>query len=208
MRTLHLIPIVHSAADLGNLAPQVADAKNRLFSGEAFDATAGSVRDFWNGLRDAIQRWDVEYDSLLLFQDALPVGPGDDSEMERRIVSDLAAQGSQNHQILQWLVDRGAKIIGTEDPKLLLEEYQLAKQSLESALEDAESDRDLSAPTDQEIELLHRRDAFIAQRINALLDSDSIGVLFLGMMHSLDDKLDSDIDVVFPFGQPRRVTIG
>ncbi len=207
MRKLHIIPIVHSSADLGNLAPQVADAKSRLLSDRAFDATTGSVRKFWSGLREAVEHWDVDFQSLMLFQDALPVGADDRGEMEQKIVADLAAQGSQNHQILEWLIDRGARLVGTESAELLVEEYRLAKETLQSALENNGDDPASPVPDDRAGELLARRDDFIAGRINSMLDDSSIGVLFLGMMHRLEEKLDADIEVFYPFSQPRSASI-
>jgi hypothetical protein len=198
---------VHSSADLGNLAPQGADAKSKLLSDRAFDATTGSVREFWSGLREAVEHWDVDFQSLMLFQDALPVGAGDHGEMEKKIVADLAAQGSQNHQILQWLIDRGARLVGTESAELLLEEYRLAKETLQSALDGTGGDPDVAAPDDRASQLLARRDDFIADRINSVLDDSTLGVLFLGMMHRLDGKLDADIEVLYPFGQPRSASI-
>ncbi len=207
VRKLHIIPIVHSSADLGELAPQVADAKSKLLSDRAFDANTGSVRAFWSGLRQAIENWDVDYRSLVLFQDALPVAADDRGEMEQRIVADLAAQGSQNHQILQWLIDRGARLVGTESADLLLQEYRLAKETLQSALEEFEDAPASAAADDRAGELLARRDEFIAARINSVLDDSSIGVLFLGLMHCLDGKLDADIEVLYPFGQPRSASI-
>lgn len=206
MRKLHIIPIVHSSTDLGNLAPQVADAKSKCFAGD-FEGTAESVRDFWVGLREAIERWEIDYTSMLLFQDALPVAPEGFAGMEEKIVSDLAAQGSQNHKILSWLVDRGASLVGTESPELLMAEYELAKESLESARHSSDQDHVAGASDKKAAELLSKRDRFIAERINSALDEHSIGVLFLGMMHCLEGELAADIEVLYPFGQPRGATI-
>ena len=78
--------------------------------------------------------------------------------------------------------------MGTESGDLLVQEYQLAKQSLTTrpprAAGVAALRRALGAA------LLQRRDQFMAQRINDTLKRGETGILFLGMLHSLEQYLD------------------
>lgn len=208
MRTLYIVPIVHSLVDLGKLAPRVVKAKAKLLPGFDSQSTELSVSEFWRGLRSAIESWNVDFGQLMLFQDALPSAPREQPGIERLIVQSLAEQGSQNHQILLWLVDQGAELVGTESIELLMEEYRLALASLEDDAIDSASDAAAeSSQLPQAIELLRKRDRYIATRIDYVLDEATIGVLFLGLMHSVEPWLADDIEVSYPFGQPRNVSV-
>jgi len=91
--------------------------------------------------------------------------------------------------------------MGTESGDLLVQEYQLAKQSLTAkpprAAGVAAQRRALSET------LLRRRDQFIAQRLNDTLKDGETGILFLGMLHALERYLDPDVEVIYPL-QARR----
>ena len=91
--------------------------------------------------------------------------------------------------------------MGTESGDLLVQEYQLAKQSLTTrpprAAGVAAQRRALGDA------LLQRRDQFMAQRINDTLKAGETGILFLGMLHSLERYLHPDIKVIYPLHRPR-----
>ena len=55
--------------------------------------------------------------------------------------------------------------------------------------------------------MLYQRDEYIAQRINNTLQEEEMGILFLGIMHSIEDKLDKDIVLIQPLGKPTNVVI-
>jgi hypothetical protein len=118
---------------------------------------------------------------------------------EREIVSELAGAGSRNHRLLLALAERGAALMGTESPELLVEEYQLASAAFASgaSLKREVRQRELRDS------LLEKRDRYIAQRINSTLGAGESGILFLGMLHQAAKYLDSGIDVVYPLGLPR-----
>ena len=98
-------------------------------------------------------------------------------------------------------MDQGATIMGTESGDLLVQEYQLAKQSLAArpprAAGVAARRRALAEA------LLQRRDRFIAQRLNDTLKPDETGIIFLGMLHSLERYLQEDFEVIYPLYRPR-----
>ena len=194
--------------DLGNLAPQVLESKAKLLEGFDPTATAQSVGDFWLELRGAVQRWDIDFSSLVVYQDALPSAPPEQPGMERLIVQSLAEKRSQNHQLLRWLQDQGARLIGTESIDLLLEEYRLTMALLEADDDSALAGDDGSSPRNREArELLVQRDQYIAGRIDTTLDEDSTGVIFLGLMHAVEPWLAADIETCYPFGKPRGIKI-
>ncbi len=78
-------------------------------------------------------------------------------------------------------------------------EYNLALKTLDTS--DAPSKSDSLEM--QSGEILRRRDAFIAERINGTLKSGETGILFVGSLHNVVPMLDPDIEVISlmkPFG--------
>jgi hypothetical protein len=167
MRTLVVIPIVQAQNELGSLL------------GDQFR----SADHVWSGIRSMIAKLALPYSSVCLYQDSLPL-----CEKEPDIVKEAAARGSRNHQFLVELMEQGARLVGTEDPHLLLSEYRLLEGGLGSGRENPENRRE-----DQRQRLLSDRDRFIAGRINATLPAGETGLLFLGPAHSVDPFLDADI---------------
>ena len=89
---------------------------------------------------------------------------------------------------------RGAALVGTESPALLLEEYELAQQLLMRLAAD-----DAGGPTGQHQHLsalvLERRDRFIAGRVGETLKAGEVGLIFLGLLHTLERFLPRDIEM-------------
>lgn len=185
-RRLDIIPILHTEADLGD----VADALRAQLGERAWSERQAMISQFW----ERIARWCDELGNaargLVIFQDGLPIGPA-----AERIVHDLAARGSHNHALLARLLERGATLVGTEDPDLLVREYALARRAAEATRAGLRPDPRHEA---QAGALLKRRDAFIAQRIGDALPEGGRGVLFIGMLHNVEPMLAPDIEVVRP----------
>lgn len=171
MRTLFVIPIIRHEED-----------RAALF-GDQFSSTD----EVWSGIRRTIAELELPYASVRLYQDALPL-----FGKEPDVVRQNATQGSRNHRLLLDLMEQGARLVGTEDPKLLLQEYQLLQDDLSGATQGLENRR-----KDQSERLLSARDRFIAGRINATLSAGEIGLLFLGPDHSPGPYLDADIVVKY-----------
>jgi hypothetical protein len=97
--------------------------------------------------------------------------------------------------------------MGTESGELLVEEYRLASAVLTSAGAGgpARAEARQKASSDA---LLEKRDRYIAARINATLAAGETGILFLGMLHSVDRRLDPDVRVVYPVGPPLNLRGG
>lgn len=130
-----------------------------------------------------------------VYQDGLPV-----CAHEARIISELAEAGSRNYKLLLRLESRGAMLMGTENPDLLVEEYQLAVTGLNSGGAGGARQRELRGAA-----LLEERDRYIAARINSTLQPGETGVLFLGMLHSVQPYLDRDINIVYPIKDIQKV---
>jgi hypothetical protein len=135
----------------------------------------------------SIAQIDLVYERVRLYQDGLPA-----CGKEERIVRDLAQAGSLNHQLLLELMGRGALLTGTESAELLIEEYNLARQALVGGKRPRSHGAQLQALSRQ---LLARRDRIIADRIAHTLEPGGTGLVFLGLMHSLDGLMPADIQV-------------
>jgi hypothetical protein len=112
---------------------------------------------------------------------------------EARIVSDLAEAGSRNYKLLLHLERRGAILMGTESPQLLVEEYRMATTDLHSGGAGGAGRRQR-----QSAALLEKRDRYIADRINSTLQPGETGILFVGMLHAVQPYLEPDMKIVYP----------
>jgi len=190
-RTLHVIPIIHEEADLGRLAGPVRDEFIARAGADAVARKDAVVSAAW----DAIEAWVASLGDDLshrVYQDGLPVSPHAND-----IVRDLASQGSRNHRLLIGMVSLGATLVPTEDPALLIKEYESVKAALESG----------RAPEPSRA-LLAARDMFIAQRINATLPEGGEGVLLIGLLHDIGPGLAPDIEVRTPIAYTRSAEAG
>lgn len=194
-RVLYYFPILHSRADMGGLGERAATKAINRIGRVKWEEQCQSIEQGWSRIEELIQSLRLDYQSCRLYQDGLPV-----CGHELLIVRDLANSGSHNHQLLLMLYERGAKLIGTESPDLLIEEYQMVKHYL--ALNSA---ADLSEMEARSAELLRRRDGFIADRIATTLRPGECGLLFLGLLHSLEGMLPPDIRVICPIVSPLRI---
>ena len=195
-RTLIYFPIVHTQADMGALQESVTRATLEKAGRAGLARKTAAIDRIWTDIEAAIDALALSFDRVRLYQDGLPV-----CGREAEIVTELAQAGSRNHQLLLRLMAQGAVLMGTEEGDLLVQEYQLAKQSLTTrpprAAAVAARRRAVSEA------LLQRRDQFIAQRINATLKSGETGILFLGMLHSLERHLHPDVLVIHPLHRSR-----
>ena len=150
-----------------------------------------AVDEMWEGIRARLDKIDVDHGKIRVYQDGLPL-----CGRELDIVRDVAAQGSQNHQLVLSLVERGACLEGTEDVQLLLEEYRHIRAIAKEA-GPAEKRSTAKLLSNRRKLLLRRRDRFIAQRIDQTLKEGETGILFAGMAHQIDKYLAQDIHVSY-----------
>lgn len=183
MRILIVIPIIHTEQDMGSLREEIKQEYVTRYGDQKWTEHLKSINQVWNGIRQMIAVLELPYARVRLYQDGLPL-----CGKEADIVKEVAAQGSQNHQLLVELMAQGAQLMGTEDPALLLQEYQLIQGELGGGKPGHENQQQ-----EQSRGLLAQRDRFIAGRINATLPSGEIGLLFVGMAHSVEPLLDEDI---------------
>jgi len=185
-RLLH-IPIIHSQAEMGSLSPTIQAMTVRRLGAKGWERNVNIIDGIWTRIEEALGRWSLPYRRVRLYQDGLPV-----CGRELEIVSELAKAGSRNHQLLLRLQERGATLMGTEAADLLVQEYHLSKALL-AAHDAATEARWEGRHREARRALLERRDQAIALRINQTLCRGEIGLLFLGMLHSLQGRLARDI---------------
>ncbi|HEY2104754.1 MAG TPA: hypothetical protein VGH29_03155, partial [Candidatus Binataceae bacterium] len=140
----------------------------------------------WTAIEGALAGLNLRYELVRIYQDGLPV-----CGHELRIVRELARAGSRNHRLLLAMHQRGATIMGTESAQLVVQEYQLAQQSMANAQPQGQP---RAAEETVARSLLKRRDQFIAERINATLKPRETAIVFLGLLHSLRGMLAPDIE--------------
>ena len=192
-RKLVYLPIIHTAADMGTLGASIRGMKLSALGRQGLKRNTAVVEKMWEEIERVVAHLPVPPGTVRVYQDGLPV-----CGHERKIVAELAGAGNRNHRLLVELEARGATLMGTESPELLVEEYQLATAAFASGAKLKHDGRR------QELRnsLLEKRDRFIARRINATLGAGESGILFLGMLHEAAVYLDSGIDVVYPLGLP------
>jgi hypothetical protein len=197
-RHLIWVPIIHTQADLGSLSGSVRRLYVRKIGQAKWDQHIQAVHEIWAAIRETLSGLALDYDRVRLYQDGLPT-----CGHEVEIVRDLVRAGSENHQLLMDLFGQGAKLVGTESPGLLLEEYELARQVV-VALETGQASGLAQRQRELGKLLLDKRDSYIAARIDETLGQGEIGLLFLGLLHSLDGRLAADIRVT-RLGSAQRV---
>ena len=171
-RSLIYVPVLHSPGDMGSLAgviPRPAD----------YGAQVGR---YWDAVEADFRAMGRRWDEVRVYQDGLPDTRPD---IVARIVADV---DSPNYRLLRWLDGQGAMVVGTEDPVLLQEEYELLKASVtDEAARQAYAARATG--------LLASRDRYIATRIGDTLPSAGAGVLFIGLQHEVERILPPDIHI-------------
>ena len=189
-RVLVHIPIAHSQVDMGSYGERVRRAYVEQKGADAWRESRLAIDAFWDALENAILALDIDFGRVRLYQDTLPV-----CGREADIVGDLAATGAANYRILFELMGRGAALEGTENPELLLREYERLKadqtETGPSASQETGAERH-----DGTTELVRARDRFIADRIDRTLRPGEIGLLFIGALHDVAEFLPGTINIM------------
>ena len=128
MKRLILIPVIHNLADLGSLAESVRAHYLEHFGPAVWQQRQRAVAELWKEIRRAIEALHLDCGQVRIYQDGLPV-----CGKEEQIVHELAGAGSLNHQLVLELMGKGAVFMGTEDPQLLIREYQLHRRRMDAA---------------------------------------------------------------------------
>ena len=190
MRKLIVIRIVHSPADMGSASSGLEKAGVSTIGRQRWLENQRKIESFWMQLEKEVDGLGLDTSKLHIYQDGLPCA----GALGEKIVRETAAKGSRNYQIVQKLMDRGARIEATESPELLRQEYGYIKDLLQ-----ARTDEERRAAEGRynlvKDRLLEERDLFIARTIDATLGDGQTGLLFIGASHNVLPKIAGDIEV-------------
>jgi hypothetical protein len=188
MRRLKYVPIIHTGIEMGSMYGTLKTEYIKRYGKKKWEEHNRTIEDFWRGICERVFKLNLEYPKTRLYQDGLPV-----CGKEMDIVQELVRMGSRNHQILMKLIELGAKLEGTEDPKLLLEEYTYLKNA------SADLDKQQVKRRYQRLakSILQKRDLHIAQQIDKTLREGETGLLFIGITHRVNEKLPKDIEIEY-----------
>ena len=199
MRSLIYVPIIHLEVDLGSMAEELKERFEEAFGPEKWVRRYAAIEAMWEGLRSKLLALPLAWQRTRLYQDGLPV-----CGREKDIVTELAGKGSHNYRLLVELMERGATLMGTEDGELMVAEYRRIQRLVQVA-ERHEPEPVIEGLKRQGEEILRQRDAAIARRIDSTLGEGETGILFIGLLHRVDELLDGRFDVrhlihSLPFG--------
>jgi len=191
MRKLIYIPIIHTEEDMGSMAGDMKQIYIRHYGATRWRRHVNTVNAVWEGIKQKILDLNLDYARVKIYQDGLPL-----CGREIEIMEDVARLGSHNYNIIKELVKNGAVLIGTEDPKLLIEEYTFYKKIIE--IPDIEQRNEaMQKAKKRRNELLAERDKFIAGRIKDTIGANETGLLFLGIEHEANKYIAVDIKVEY-----------
>lgn len=165
---------------MGGLKEKLSQRTMEITGKSLYKLRARLADEFWRILGEHMQKMDVQ--DVMIYQDGLPAV----DEEVNRIVEQAVEKGSRNYKLLKTLKERGAVIVGTEDPNLLKREYEIIKALLETSKK---------VDYRKMAELLEARDKFIAKRIDETLPDGGRGILFIGAIHKVENYLPEDIEI-------------
>lgn len=189
MRRLIYVPIVHTMADMGSEAEALKEEYIKRYGTEGWARSRQAIDAIWKGIKERLLSLNLDYHRVRIYQDGLPV-----SGKELEIAKEVAAKGSKNYALVVELVDRGATLEGTESPNLLIEEYHAIKR-ITQAKDEAGRKAAEEQYAQESARILRERDVFIARRIDETLKEGEVGLLFIGILHLVDQLLPKDIEV-------------
>jgi len=194
-RKLIYVPIYSGNEDLASFKEAIENAMSASSPQTGLLESKGQLIDtLWSCIERYIDSLNQPMESLRLYQDGLPV-----CDREFEIVRDTAESGSYNYRLLMRLINKGARLMGTESAELLGREYRYFKERMEKPnLAHSEHEK-----TFQDA-LLEERDRFIAARINQTLAFGETGVLFIGALHSIAPLLNDTIQVCYFPSMPAK----
>jgi hypothetical protein len=191
LKRLIYVPVIHTEADMGSVAEPLKKEYIQRYGLKKWQEHINAINSMWQGIRQKIFTLGLEYKRTKVYQDGLPV-----CNKELAIASDLAQAGNENYKIILELLQRGAKLLGTEDPELLLEEYNYIKDVAQiDNLE--EKEKAIKEYDKKARDILEKRDQYMADRITKTLKDGETGILFIGMRHRVDEKLRQEIEVSY-----------
>jgi len=188
MKKLLYVPIIHMEADLGSVASVINKRSSQVCGKEHWNKHKKTVSGFWDSIATFFDHLNTP--DLKIYQDGLMVN----GKLGKRIIEEGAGKGSKNHQIILKLMEKGAKIMKTEDIHLLKKEYDslIRLSQTKSPIERILAYIGYKLRKNP---LMEKRNKFITQRINETLKDGETGVLFIGVYHNVLPLISKEITV-------------
>ncbi len=174
---------------MGSVSANIDEKGMALCSDENWKRHKETVASLWDSISNYLDA--LEVNGLKIYQDGLVA----DGELGMKIIQDGVSKGSKNYEIISRLIQRGARIIKTEDLSIIMKEYN---HVIKMAQAKSFPER-LIASLKYKFEkstLLKERDEYIARQINETLGEGEIGIIFIGAQHDIIPRLSRDIEVL------------
>ena len=180
--------MIHSPEELGSLRKSVMQIYAEINGNGGLESFLDKIEEYWDEVRKRIITagfYGPKAASLHVFADGLP---NTSDDIVRKVVGDLiASRRIPAYQIMAKLQKHGARIHGTEDVKLLIEEHKYFKGLSEGKSGDAVAAQ----------ERLTARDVAISSRIQEVMTGDNdTGIIFIGRAHDVISKLPDEFTVI------------
>ena len=191
MRNLIYVPIIHSSADLGSLSKDVNKKGIANLGKDVWEKHIKTIDGFWDAILHYFYSIFEPDMKMKIYQDGMVA----DGEIGMKIVEQGIKSGSKNYELISMLITKGGVLVKTED-------FQLVKKELDSFISLTKANsvlQKLIALLKYNLIkniLLNQRDKLIAKRIDDTLETDEIGIIFIGAFHKIKKKLPKDIQVI------------
>jgi len=117
MRKLIYMPIIHVSADLGLIGAEVSKKGKDIVGEKAWDQHKDTILGFWGSVARFFES--LEAKEAKIYQDGLVMN----GDVGLKVVCDGVKRGSKNYEIVSKLIDRGARLVSTEDFASVKKEY-------------------------------------------------------------------------------------
>lgn len=189
MRTIIYVPIIHTSADLGSLAKEVAQRGKKDLGEEIWKRHEEIVLGFWDVI---IKYFDsMEAGGVKIYQDGMIAN----GEIGQKIIEEGVKSGSKNYEVISRLLHKGGILVKTEDFNLVNEERNrlLKITRAETAVKKLLWFIRYKLTQNS---LLNKRDDFISGRIDETLKEGETGIIFIGAYHNIKERLPGDINII------------
>ena len=116
MKTLIYVPIIHTSADLGSLAKDVAKRGISDLGKDLWEKHRKTVDGFWDVISEHFNSINVS--GMKIYQDGMVAN----GEIGQKIIEEGIKAGSKNYKLVLKLLERRAILVKTEDFNLVKEE--------------------------------------------------------------------------------------
>lgn len=184
MRILYYVSMIHTPQESGTLKDKMIAARRQTHGNIHTKIFLKQIQSYWKEVERKIQGAGLHRPEtasrLHIFIDGLP---HTDESLVKKVVEKSIGLKIPMYIIAEKLQRKGAKIHGTENVELLLQEYKYQKDNLEKTM------RTRKSQPQKAKKLLEDRDRAIAERIDQVVPENEIGLLFIGAAHDVVGKL-------------------